>query len=289
MITKAIPASVAENICYLEGKHPLRYFFHIGYNGFNYRGWQKLPGINSVQFIIETLLSKIFKTNLTIVGCGRTDAQVHASQFFFHVDIEETWDYDLIFRLNKNLPNDIALFDILPMEGMPHARLDAIGRTYNYFIHTYKDPFLSTISSLYLGKHLNLTEMKKAVMLLPKYDDYRAFCKNVAVQRTTRCKVTAAALYTDDQGDNIRFEISANRFLSGMIRIIIQKLLLIGRGKMSVDEFEYDLISKEPPIVMKSAHPQGLYLSQVKYPFLEIASRSELFNSLVKENRWKTV
>ncbi len=267
----------------------MRYFFHIGYNGFNYRGWQKLPQINSVQFILETLLSQILKTNVTIVGCGRTDAQVHASQFFFHVDIEESWDYDLLFRLNKNLPNDIAVFDILPMEGLPHARLDAIGRTYNYFIHTYKDPFLSTISSLYLGKHLNLEEMKRAVMLLPKYDDYAAFCKRASVQRTTRCKVTAATLYADGQGDNIRFEISASRFLRGMIRIIMQKLLLVGRGKMSVDEFENHLISKEPPTVIRCAYPQGLYLSQVKYPFLEIPSRSELFNSLVKENRWTAV
>lgn len=248
-----------------------------------------MPQLNSVQFILESLLSQVLKTNLTIVGCGRTDAQVHASQFFFHVDIEERWDYDLLFRLNKNLPNDIAIFDIIPMEGLPHARLDAVSRTYNYFIHTYKDPFLSTISSPYLGKHLNLEEMKKAVILLPSHTDYRAFCKTPAVQRTTRCKVTAATLYTDENRDNIRFEISASRFLRGMIRIIMQKLLLIGQGKMSVDEFERDLILEEPPPVIRCAYPQGLYLSQVKYPFLEIPSRSELFNTLADPSRWKAL
>jgi tRNA pseudouridine38-40 synthase len=267
----------------------VRYFFHIGYNGFNYRGWQKMPHVNSVQFILESLLSQILKTKLTIVGCGRTDAQVHASQFFFHADIEEAWDYDLLFRLNKNLPNDIAIFDIIPMEGLPHARLDAVSRTYNYFIHTYKDPFLSNISSLYLGKNLNLEEMKKAVMLLPQHTDYRAFCKTPALQRTTRCKVTSATLYADEQGDNIRFEISASRFLRGMIRIIMQKLLLIGRGQMSVEEFERNLISTEPAPVTRFAYPQGLYLSKVKYPFLEIPSRSELFNSLAQERRWRKV
>jgi tRNA pseudouridine38-40 synthase len=267
----------------------LRYFFHIGYNGFNYRGWQKLPQINSVQFIIESLLSQILKTKLTIVGCGRTDAQVHASQFFFHADITDAWDYDLVFRLNKNLPSDIAIFDIIPMEGLPHARLDAVSRTYNYFIHTYKDPFLSTISSLYLGRNLNLEEMKKAVMLLTQHTDYRAFCKTPAVQRTTRCKVTVATLYTDEQGDNIRFEISASRFLRGMIRIIMQKLLLIGQSRMSVEEFERDLIAAEPPPIIRCAYPQGLYLSQVKYPFLEIPSRSELFNSLAQKSRWREI
>lgn len=264
----------------------MRYFFHIGYNGFNYQGWQRQPQITSVQATLETLLSKILKTDISIIGCGRTDARVHASQFFFHVDIEEVWEYDLLFRLNKNLPPDIAVFDIIPMEGLPHARFDAVSRTYNYFIHTYKDPYLSTLSSMYLAKHLNLDEMKRAVSLLPKYDDYKPFCRKPAVHRTTICTVTSANLYRDKNADSIRFEISANRFLSGMIRIIVQKLLLIGKGELSVDEFESYLISKQAPDVTRGAYPQGLYLSQVKYPFLEIPSRSDLFNMLALESKW---
>lgn len=265
----------------------MRYFFHIGYNGFQYRGWQKLPQVHNVQVIIERLLSQILKTNLSIVGCGRTDAQVHASQFFFHADIEHQWDYDLVFRLNKNLPRDIVLFDIVPMEGSPHARFDAVERTYNYFIHRHKDPYRSTLSAFYPDKNLNLDEMKRAVSLLPKYEDYRPFCKNVSKLRTTLCRVTQAHLYTDEGGDNIRFEISANRFLSGMIRIITQKLLLIGRGELSVDEFEGHLISGETPKDIIGASPHGLYLSKVRYPFLDIPSKSELFNWMVAESRWK--
>jgi tRNA pseudouridine38-40 synthase len=267
----------------------VRYFFHIGYNGYNYQGWQKQVNITSVQFTLETLLSQILKTTITIVGCGRTDAQVHASQFFFHADIEEAWDYDLLFRLNKNLPPDIAVFDIIPMDGLPHARFDAVSRTYNYFIHTYKDPYLSTLSSCYLVKNLKLEEMKRAVSLLPTYDDYRPFCRKPAVHRTTICKITSANLYRDAHADSLRFEISANRFLSGMIRIIVQKLLLIGKGELSVDEFEHYLISKEAPEVTRGAYPQGLYLSQVKYPFLEIPSRSDLFNMLALESKWTAV
>jgi tRNA pseudouridine38-40 synthase len=258
----------------------LRYFFHIGYNGFAYQGWQKLPQANSVQAVIETLLSRVFKTDLTIVGCGRTDSQVHASQFFFHVDIEKEWDYDLIFRLNKNLPSDIAVFDIIPMKGEEHARLDAVERTYNYFIHTYDDPFLSTISSLYPERNLNVDKMKKAVMILPRHNNYRNFCRKVSVQRTTICNITTASLYIDTNGDSIRFEISANRFLNGMIRLIVERLLMIGRGELTLDEFESILNSKETLESIKSAHPQGLYLSKVKYPFLDIPSRSNLFNSL---------
>lgn len=259
----------------------MRYFFHIGYNGFNYRGWQRLPQTNgrNVQFVIEESLSKILKTDLAIVGCGRTDAQVHASQFFFHVDIDKSWDFDLVFRLNKNLPPDIAIFDVLPMEGTPHARFDATRRTYNYFIHTYKDPYLSNISACYLDKDLKVQEMARAFKLLLKYEDYSPFCKNVPAGKSTICKITAANVYVDERVDNLRFEISANRFLNGMIRIIVQKMMMIGRGEMSVDEFEGYLSGKKNPSVNKLAYPQGLYLSKVEYPFLDIPPGSQFLRN----------
>lgn len=241
-----------------------------------------------MQVIIETQLSRILKTQVNIVGCGRTDSQVHASQFFFHADIEKSWDFDLLFRLNKNLPDDIAVFDILAMESTAHARLDATSRTYNYFIHTYKDPYLSTVSSLYPEKITHPEKMKQAVNLLTQHDDYRAFCRMVSAHRTTRCEVTRAKLYVDERGDSIRFEISANRFLYGMIRIIMHQLLQIGYGKLSVDEFESEFAAPTSRI-KKAAHPQGLFLSQVKYPYLEIPSRSELFNTLAHADRWKKI
>lgn len=248
-----------------------------------------MPQLNSVQFVIESLLSQILKAKVTIVGCGRTDAQVHASQYFFHADIEEPWDYDLIFRLNKNLPTDIAVFDIIPMDGLQHARFDAVSRTYTYFIHTNKDPFLNTTSSLYMGKNLDLEKMKRAVSVLPRYNDYRSFCKTAAAHRTTICNITAANLYVDDKRGSIKFEITANRFLRGMIRILIQKLLLVGQGELSTDEFENLLIAKEEPNLVRLAYPQGLHLSQVKYPFLELPCRSEFFNALSKESRWHKI
>lgn len=263
----------------------MRYFFHIAYNGFAYQGWQKLPQANSIQEAIETHLSRILKRETTINGCGRTDSQVHASQYFFHVDLDSEWNDELTFRLNKNLPTDIAAFEVIPMNGEQHARLDAIERTYNYFIHTYDDPFLGTISSPYPERNLKVDEMKKAVMLLPKYNDYRSFCRKLSDQRTTICNIVSANLYVDRNGDNIRFEITANRFLNGMIRMIVQRLLMIGRGELSVDQFEAILNSKEPVDLFRIAYPQGLYLSKVKYPFLDLPSRSTLFNSLISRFR----
>jgi Pseudouridylate synthase len=122
----------------------VRYFFHIAFNGSNYRGWQRQSKAHNVQQVVEETLTKVLKVPTFTTGCGRTDAQVNASQFFFHVDIYREWDFDLLFRLNKTLPDDIAVYDILPVSHNQHARFDATARTYDYFIHTYKDPFLGS-------------------------------------------------------------------------------------------------------------------------------------------------
>lgn len=262
----------------------MRYFLHIAYDGTNYRGWQRVPSAIGVQEVIEIALGKQLKTQISIVGCGRTDAEVHASQFFFHCDVEQDLDPDLLFRLNKSLPPTIAVFDIIPMAGLPHARYDAIQRTYDYFIHTYKDPFLHGVSSLYLEQNLDLAKMKQAVDLLPQYNDYRALCKSPNKYEHTLCHVSAASLYRDEQGDKIRFHISSNRYLTGMIRIIVGKLLLIGKGALSVDEFEQYLITKETPAVIVPAFPQGLFLSKVTYPYLDLPLRTEFASVFQHDN-----
>ena len=253
----------------------MRYFLHIAYDGTNYRGWQRGPNALGVQEVIELALAKQLGVKTPVVGCGRTDAQVHASQFFFHIDVAHRLNSNLLFRLNKSLPADIAVFDIIEMDGLPHARFDAIQRTYDYFIHTYKDPFLSGVSSLYLGKNLDLRAMKQAVELLPNYSDYRAFCKSPNKYEHTICHVSEARLYTDARADKIRFHISSNRFLGGMIRIIVGKLLKIGTGHLSVAEFENYLSSKQTPKIIIPAYPQGLFLSKVTYPYLDLPPRTE--------------
>ena len=226
--------------------------------------------MRTVQEVLETALGKLLKTEVNINGCGRTDAHVHAAQFFFHAEIDSDLDDKFFFRLNKILPDDIAIFEIIPMQGLPHARFDAFQRTYDYFIHNYKDPFLSGFSSLYLNFNPDLDKMKAAAALLPQYNDYRGFCKTPDRQDSTICTILSAGLFASTNGDKLRFTITANRFLSRMVRIIIGRLLEIGEGKMSVDEFEHYLINKETPKVIIPAYPQGLYLSKVTYPYMDL-------------------
>lgn len=261
----------------------MRYFVHMGYNGLHYNGWQKQPGMLTVQGVIEQYLSKSFKTEMSVNGCGRTDAHVHASQFFFHMDIEQEWDFDLMFRLNKLLPANIAIFDIIPVEAHRHARFDAVLRSYDYFMHTYKDPFLSGLSSFYLLDKLDYSKMKQAAALLPNYNDYRCFCTSPEKYDHTRCNVMSASLQVDQSGDRLRFQISSNRFLSKMIRIIMGQLLKIGKGILSVDEFENYLMTGTTPEILAPAHPQGLYLSKVTYPYLNLSPRTEFSSILQKQ------
>lgn len=253
----------------------MRYFVHIGYNGLRYNGWQRQPGVMNVQGVLELALSQILKTPVAIIGCGRTDAHVHASQFFFHMDIEQAWDFDLLFRLNKLLPHNIAIFDIIPVESHRHARFDAVLRSYDYFLHTYKDPFLHGLSSFYLLNELDFDKMKQAAAVLPNYKDYRAFCTSPDKYEHTICNVMSARLLVDPSGDKLRFQISSNRFLGKMIRIIMGQLLKIGRGVLSVDEFENYLVTNTTPELITPAHPQGLYLSKVTYPYLNLPPRTD--------------
>ncbi|RZL43996.1 MAG: tRNA pseudouridine(38-40) synthase TruA [Pedobacter sp.] len=257
----------------------MRYFFHIAYQGQYYSGWQKQPGVKSVQEVIEKTLSKIFKTEIAIIGCGRTDAHVHASQFFFHADIEQEFDFDLLYILNKALPYNIAIFDIIPMQPKAHARFDAVQRKYDYFIHTYKDPFLSNQSSYYHEQKLDVLKMKEVVKLLPQYKDYRAFCTHPNKYEHTICNVMEADLLVDKKGDRVRFYIASNRFLGKMIRILMGKILLVGKNELSKDEFESYLINLETPKLLLPAHPTGLYLSKVTYPYLNLEPRTEFLTA----------
>ncbi|MDX2281627.1 MAG: tRNA pseudouridine(38-40) synthase TruA [Saprospiraceae bacterium] len=252
-----------------------RFFFHIAYNGINYHGWQRQLDALGVQEVIENVLGKIVHSKVVINGCGRTDAQVHASQYFFHVDLEASYNFDLLQRLNQALPPDIAVFAILPVADHAHARFDATQRTYDYFLHTRKDPFLQNSSAFYADRMLDLQSMRAAVALLPQYDDYYGFCKSPASFTHTICHVGSAHLWTDESRERLRFQISANRFLTGMIRILMGRLLEIGAGQMSLATFEGHLRDKKTPKLIRPAYPQGLYLSKIVYPYLDLPQRTD--------------
>ncbi len=255
--------------------YSMKYILHLAYQGQAYRGWQRQPNVNSVQAEVEKALAIMCKQSVTAIGCGRTDAGVNASQYFLHIKTDVVWDFDPVFRLNKILPADIAVFDCIKAGANAHAQHDAVARTYDYFIHHSKDPFLDKLSSLYELVDPQIEEMKKATALLIEYQNYHAFCKRPDLYNNTLCQISQASLELSTNGKRMRFRITGNRFLHGMVRLIVGNLLEIGKGKITVARFEQALKEQRAFRFFNAAYPQGLYLAKVVYPYLDLAPASE--------------
>ena len=251
----------------------MRYFLHLSYKGTDFHGWQNQTDVTTVQEVLERHLSKMLGTPTTCHGCGRTDAGVHASQYFCNITIAQEIDFDFVFRINKMLPPTIVVYDLIPVKDTANAQYDALKRTYDYFFHFEQNPFLEDGSSFVEVNDLDVLSMEKAVRLLEGKKDFRAFCISPAVYKTTLCEVSHSSLVINPAATRMRFRITANRFLRGMVRILSANILLVGNGKITLADFEHCLLSGEKPKYHNIAFPNGLYLSKIEYPYLDIASR----------------
>ena len=259
----------------------MRYFLHIGYDGTDYSGWQRQKNTaNTIQEIFEKTLFKLLKKEVVVNGCGRTDAGVHASQYVIHINLDEAPQFDLKFRLNKNLPADIAVFELLEVNENQHCRFDATARTYDYFMHWKKDPALICYSSFYEDLNLDFDLMRKAATLILGNREFKALCKQPDSYKNTLCHVSNCEIFVDEENGRLRFSITANRFLRGMIRICVFYLLEVGSGKMTVEEFEKGMNGEIEFKKKSPAFPSGLFLSRIEYPFLELKESHNLIRML---------
>lgn len=251
-----------------------KYFAHIAYNGFAYAGWQRQPKATGIQEVIEDRLSQYLKVATKIHGCGRTDAMVHACQYFFQFQTERTLDPpQTINILNRSLPDDISIYHLIEVNNEANVQLDATRRTYNYFMHFVPNAFLIHQSAYYPIDDLNIDAMVSAISILPEFTDFSGLCKTPNRHSTTFCQIDEVNLFANPDHSQMRFEISANRFLRGMIRILAGKLLEIGKGNLSVDAFADGIRTKTLPKFLNLAYPQGLYLSAVKYPYINLSTQ----------------
>ncbi len=240
----------------------MRYFFQISYKGNKYKGWQKQANtVGCVQEILEKKLEEVFKVKVSLVGCGRTDAGVHASMYFAHADFDEAIDLAKLSLLSYRLPTDIVVHDIY--ETNLHARFDALQRAYEYKIHFKPNPFLYDLSSLYLDIKLDIDKINKACEIIKKQSEFYNFCKSPLRVEATNCKVFDC--YFEFNTTNAIFHIRCNRFLKSMVRILVHDVISIGLGELTIEEFESYFIKENPRKPLKFAPPQGLYLSDIVY------------------------
>lgn len=243
-----------------------RYFLEIAYDGTSFHGWQIQNNAVTVQEEIQKAIAVLLGENIEVLGCGRTDTGVHAKQFFLHFDYEkEINNTEFVYKLNRILPSTIAVYEIQKVHEDAHARFDATARTYYYYYHYKKDPFLEKFSA-YIYPELNMEKMNEAAKHLLKYDDFTSFSKLHSDNKTNLCKISEA--FWTKENHQLIFTITADRFLRNMVRAIVGTMVLVGKEKISVDDFCKIIEAKNRGEAGESVPAHGLFLAKVKYPFL---------------------
>ncbi len=245
----------------------MRYFLEIQYNGTQYNGWQVQPNGITVQQKMDEALQTILRDAIHCIGCGRTDAGVHASQFFLHFDTKAEFPDHFLLRMNALLPHDIAVLRCIEVAENAHARFDAIRRSYEYRLSSRKDVFDYGMYYYKPFYKLNPDYMQQAAKILLKYDDFPSFCKSKAGSKTTIVHISEAQWIFTNDTDWI-FTISADRFLRGMVRLIVGAMLQVGEGRMSLEEFEAGIRNGRRFKKALSAPAHALFLTGVQYPYI---------------------
>jgi tRNA pseudouridine38-40 synthase len=242
----------------------MRYFLEIAFDGKPFVGWQIQPNGPSVQQKVNDILSTIQNEKIYVIGCGRTDAGVHAKSFYLHFDTNNIIHDTRLFlqQFNGIAPDSIAAYHIFPVDDSMHARFSAVKRTYQYLITTVKSPFYQGWA--YHHRYpLNISLINDACNYLLGEKDFKAFSKTNDLHHHL-CTIFQAQFMENDT--LITFEITANRFLRNMVRAIVGTLLDIGKGKKQVSQLHDILLSKERKMAGQSVPAHGLYLTHIEYP-----------------------
>jgi tRNA pseudouridine38-40 synthase len=243
-----------------------RYFLQSSYKGTAYHGWQVQNNALTVQQVFNEKLSLILREEINVVGAGRTDTGVHAEFFMLHFDVrDKISDADLfIDKLNKILPKDIAVYRLHKVLPDANTRFDALSRTYEYRITTWKNPFLDKLA-WYYRINLDIESMNEAANILFDYEDFTSFSKTGTQVKTNNCKIYEAVWFKTD--DNLLvFRIKADRFLRNMVRAITGTLMDVGLKKLSIVDFQKIIESKNRSNAGFSVPAHGLFLTDIEYP-----------------------
>lgn len=252
----------------------MRYFIQLSYDGTRYHGWQVQPNGVSVQEVLQKALSTLLRQPTEVTGAGRTDAGVHASMMVAHFDWPAAHEGEgceeapldctqLTYKLNRLLPPDVAVQAVRPVGPEMHARFSATRRTYHYYIHTRKDPFLRGYS-WQVNVPLDFALMNEAAQVLLEYSDFTSFSKTGTDVKTNICQLTEARWEQLKPGE-WRFTVSANRFLRNMVRAIVGTLVEVGRHRMTISQMRHAIEAKDRQRAGESVPGHALYLTNIEY------------------------
>ncbi len=241
----------------------MRYFIELSYHGKNYHGWQSQPDAIAVQEEINKAVSIVLQEEIIVLGAGRTDTGVHASQMFAHFDTDKVLDTNYIYKFNSVLPEDIVIYNIEKVADDKHARFDALSRSYEYRIWLGRNPFMLDNTWQIYHQKLDVAAMNEAALILLEYENFQAFSKVKTDVRTFNCDVTEAKWIQN--GNELTFHISANRFLRNMVRAIVGTLVDVGKHKITKEDFRNIILSRDRSNAGLSVPAKGLFLTKITY------------------------
>jgi tRNA pseudouridine38-40 synthase len=247
-----------------------RYLIQFAYDGGSFHGFQIQPNAKTIQSELEFYLGQLLRQKIEVVGSSRTDTGVHAHVQFAHFDFDGKVQSDLVYRLNRMLPNTLSVQSVYAVADDFYARFAALSRTYEYRIYANKNPFLFQ-SAYWFEVNLDLNAMNEAAELLLHHTDFQCFSKVKTEVYTFDCTIYKAKW--EKRGEELVFTIQGNRFLRGMVRAIVGTLLEIGLGKWTKADLQGILDSKDRKMAGRAVPAHGLHLIDVEFPESTFSSK----------------
>jgi len=238
-----------------------RYFIEVSYKGTNYSGFQVQDNANSIQEELEKALEIFYKQKFVLTGSSRTDAGVHARQNFFHFDTDLAIKED-VYNLNAILPYDIVVKQIFSVPDDAHSRFDAKSREYHYYIYQQKNPFLQDIA-YFVPYTIDIKLLQQAAKEIMNHTDFTSFSK-----RNTQVNSFLCIIYMSEWVQEANcwvYKVKANRFLRGMVKGLVGTMLLVGKKKITLEEFKTVIESKDCTNADFSVSSDGLFLHEVLF------------------------
>ena len=246
----------------------VRYKAIIAYDGTNFNGFQKQPNGRTVQEEVEKTLQKMANgKEITVFGSGRTDAGVQAIGQVIHFDYPEERPLERMrFALDTHSPEDIAVRQVEVVSEDFHARYLVTEKTYQFRVDIGKprSPFRRHYAS-YFPYPLDLEKIQRALPDLLGTHDFTSFCASGSSIEDKVRTIYEAKMEVNETKDELLFTFRGNGFLYKMIRILVGTLLKIGNGRLPEDSIPDIIAKKDRNAAGPTAHPEGLYLYEVKY------------------------
>jgi tRNA pseudouridine38-40 synthase len=238
-----------------------RYKLIVEYDGTDFSGWQIQPEKRTAQGLLQNAISVFTGENVKLIGAGRTDAGVHATgQVCSFTAINYIKPSELHYRLNRMLPKDLAVARIVLAHDDFNPQMDAVSRTYRYYISERPDPLLRRLRYEY-NRRLNLKMLNTAAALFIGNHDFSAFCKKKSLKSSNCCEIYSSGWFR--YGRSLIYEITANRFLHHMIRRMVGAMLAFEGLKIDLTHLKAFINNKAD--VRFSVPAKGLILTKIKY------------------------